>query len=96
MLSARDTPEGVTFVENGNVEYTLKKQTLSQEKGSNMIIEYINNSMAIIFIALNGGIGALEVVETDDSLKFTRHKFVRNNPCSPGLLFKQNGTIFRF
>ena len=71
MLSARNTPEGVTFEENGNVEYTLKNLTLSHEKGSNMIIEYINNSMAIIFIALNGGIGALEVVETDDSLKFT-------------------------
>ena len=24
VLSARDTPEGVTFVENGNVEYSLK------------------------------------------------------------------------
>ena len=100
MLSAQERSEGVTFFINNGTEnvilYTLNHMNLSQEKGSNMLIDYVNNSHAIIYIALNGGIGVMEIVKMNDLLKVTRTRFVTLNPCSPGLIFKRDGIIFSF
>ena len=98
MLTAQDKSEGVTlFIKNGTenaILHTLENRTLSQEKGANMAIDYIGNSHAIIFVALHGGIGVIEVKMNNSSLKVTRTKFVYLNPCMPGLIYKRDGSIF--
>ncbi len=60
-----------------------------------MVIDYVNNSHALLYIALGGSIGLLEIVERNDSLKVTQQRFI-TSPCSPGLIFKRDGTIFCF
>ncbi len=99
MLSAQESSEGVVFfVHNGTEKvslYVLTHRKLSQEKGSNMVIDYVNNSHALLYIALGGSIGLLEIVERNDSLKVTQQRFI-TSPCSPGLIFKRDGTIIFF
>ncbi len=70
MLSAQESSEGVAFfVHNGTEKVSLHVLThrkLSQEKESNMVIDYVNNSHALLYIALSGSIGLLEIVERNE------------------------------
>ena len=70
-----------------------KPETVTGERGYNILIEYLGNFHAIIFIALNNGIVMLGGVQMDDSLNVTRQRIMKTYFCSPSLLFKYDVVI---
>ena len=49
VLLASNTAEGVTLSVKNGILYTLKHQNLLQERDSNLVMDYVNTSSAIIF-----------------------------------------------
>ena len=63
VLLASNTAEGITLSVKNGILYTLKHQNLSQGRGSNLAMDYVNRSSAIIFLSHLTVTGALEVVQ---------------------------------